>query len=141
MVKSAFSTGIALGVDVELGVAAFESRRSERADEHDGLFRNILQDLGGLYHRVGAVRDEYTAAGRRPHPLGDDGAVGIGQVEAVFAEEHLDGVFDGDMGSFEDLDDLRLAHLEDTPGVEVDLVDGAAGGEDLDVHTTLTVSL
>src|SRR5690606_23185028 len=64
----------------------------------------------------------------------DGGAVGVGQLEAVLAEQRNDGEFEADERFGEDVPDLRVAHLERALRVEVDLVDRAAGREKSDEH-------
>ena len=58
-------------------------------------------------------------------------AVGIGEVEAVLFHEGFDIVFEGDVGLFEDVSDLRFADDEGAIFGGVGLVNRAAGGENL----------
>ena len=74
---------------------------------------------------------------------GDGGAqqlaVGIGDVQRVLADDrdHVEAERDAEL--LEDAADLRLADLEVRLVVEVDLVDGAAGGDDAElVHRRMS---
>ncbi len=80
------------------------------------------------------MRDEYVPRAARPNPLGDERPVGVGHLEAVLVHQRLGADLERDARRAQDVDDERLADLVGALGVEVDLVDGAAGGEDLERH-------
>src|SRR5690606_8835224 len=93
-----------------------------------------LERLRGLHHRVGAVGDHVALGGVLLDVAADRGAIGVGEVQAVLPEQRYDVVLEARQPLGQDVPDLRLADFVAAFLVEIDLVDGAAGGEESDEH-------
>jgi hypothetical protein len=104
------------------------------ASQDDDLARDAGQRAGRLGHRVGAVCDQDAIARAGQHPLADKATVGFGDVEAVLRENRLHGDFEGDVCFPQHFRDGRRPDLELALSVEVNLVDRAACGQDVNLH-------
>ena len=121
--------------DVKDGVAAQESRWIESAGQHHGIaVSQIGQGEGGLNHRVGAVSDHKAMVGVLLNRLDNLLPVAVGKFERVFSHQRDQIHFNRHIKGLKDLHDLRVADLIITFGVEIDLIDGSAGGDKSDLH-------
>src|SRR5258708_1990628 len=100
----------------------------------EGLKNKVIEFRRRGRHRVRAVgdEDELFRCGRDALP--DERAVRVGHGQAVLLHDGFDDEVEGDVRLAEDGPDLGLADLVGAGGVEVDLVNGAAGGDDTDAH-------
>ena len=116
--------------DVEDGVGDPEAGGSHRSGQDDDFPGKICEGFGSLGHGVGAVGDEDLTMGGVLTGLANFEAVLVGDFQAVLTEEGNQFVINVGSHVFENVGDDGVSNFELRCGIEVDLIDGAAGGQD-----------
>ena len=117
--------------NIEYGVTAGESRGLQRAGENNTFICNVCQGRRCGNHPIGAVGYEYTVLVTITGELANQFSICVCHIKAVFAHCRFHCKGKADLHFFKQLTDHWLSNLIITLGVEVDFVDGAAGGDDM----------
>src|SRR5690606_25520548 len=123
--------------DVEGGVRVAEAGQLHGAGQHYHLVLDIRQRCCGHCHGVGTMGDQDVVGGAGRDSGADQLAVIVVQLQTVLPCQGFDGIIEPDPRVLQQLADDGLADLEFAQCVEVHLVDGAAGTEDLYEHDCL----
>jgi hypothetical protein len=120
--------------DVELGIGMTEARRLHRARQHDCLIRHREQHLCGFQYGIRSVSDDNPRCRIRLDALLQQLPVIVCEVEAILSQERFDLELDGHIGFLQHFEHLGRAHLVFAFGVEINFVNRAARGEELQLH-------
>src|SRR5690606_15648445 len=122
---------------VKQRVRVAEAGRLHGAGEDDDLVLDVGQRRGGDGHGVGAMGDEDVIVGAGGNTGVNQFAVGVIQLETILPNQRLNGIIKPDPRLLQQFTGHRLADLELAERVEIQLVEGAAGAEDLYEHDFL----
>src|SRR5690606_38416558 len=123
--------------DVEYGIGRLEPGRAQCARQHDGLSRDAVQRACRVHHRVRAMGDDHPGFRTSRHGRPDRLAILVVHFQAVLAHQRDDLELEAHAPLAQDLAEHGLAYLEATDGIEIDLVDGPARGQEYDLHRYL----
>ncbi len=93
---------------------------------------NAVQGAPGLHHGVGAMGNNNLIAGTGQHPLANYLPIRFSHVETVFTHHFDDVQFQLQVRFCQKFAQGGIANLEAAFGVEVNFIDGAAGGKNFD---------
>ena len=105
--------------DVEHRIRRSKSRGLHRAGQNNAFSRDSTQGASRFYHGIGSVSDHHAGTGLGLNPLTNQFAIGVGHIQAVFAQNGFNLVLKGHIGFVDYLQHLRGAHLKLTLRIKI----------------------